>query len=431
MMRKPLARCKSMLPTLIGLLLGLALSVMRAPLQNISSCATIDANLDVSDGGSEMRLQPEAVPAFSDDEPEDDFEPKIITDPNLKPKVELEANKRKVVRSRYISTELGIRERLVSAVLTQEDTVHDMAVAVNKTLSHHLQKLLFFFGTGENPFKSQPQPQGMNIVVHSETEPIKVLYQTLYYLYQHYQDIYDWFFISTDKTYVAGYKVNDMINHMSITRKLYMGHAVQVRDDMVDGYYCKQEAGIIISRALLITVMPEMNKCLTGITNVDADEWLGRCILTLTKGDVGCVSHEEIQSYQAIDISTVDAASYDPEIESSKKFEESVSAFPVANQQMMFKLHKKFSEVEIDITYRKIEDLQEEIKNLSSKTAEGKDSLSWPIGVNAPFQPTTRWDVINWDYFDETHTLTCPGEIPRCELSDLDKKDVEDILETS
>ena len=71
---------------------------------------------------------------------------------------------------------------------------------------------------------------------------------------------------------------------MSITRKLYMGHTVQIRDDKIDGYYCKQEAGIIISRALLISVMPEMNKCLTGITNVPADEWLGRCILTLTKG---------------------------------------------------------------------------------------------------------------------------------------------------
>lgn len=81
-----------------------------------------------------------------------------------------------------------------------------MAVAVNKTLSHHLQKLLFFFGTAENPFKNQPQPSGMNIVVHQETEPVKILYQTLYYLYQHYQDIYDWFFIATDKTYVAGYK---------------------------------------------------------------------------------------------------------------------------------------------------------------------------------------------------------------------------------
>ena len=173
-----------------------------------------------------------------------------------------------------------------------------------------------------------------------------------------------------------------MINHMSITRKLYMGHTVQIRDDKIDGYYCKQEAGIIISRALLISVMPEMNKCLTGITNVPADEWLGRCILTLTKGnwgfsfffdfealksfenfkntcflksmnkgEVGCVSSEEIQSYQSIAIQSNDL-NFDPEIEPAKKFEESVSAFPVDNQQMMFKLHKKFSEVEIDITYR-------------------------------------------------------------------------------
>ena len=52
--------------------------------------------------------KPEAVPAFSDDDGEEDFEPKIITDPNLKPKVDLEANKKKVFRSRYISTELGI-----------------------------------------------------------------------------------------------------------------------------------------------------------------------------------------------------------------------------------------------------------------------------------------------------------------------------------
>ena len=54
-----------------------------------------------------------------------------------------------IERSRYISTELGIRERLVSAIITNEDTVHSMAVSVNKTLSHHLQKLLFFFGTQE------------------------------------------------------------------------------------------------------------------------------------------------------------------------------------------------------------------------------------------------------------------------------------------
>ena len=117
---------------------------------------------------------------------------------------------------------MGIRERLVSAIITNEDTVHSMAVSVNKTLSHHLQKLLFFFGTQEkcfhakknfrnfeaemgsyiavnrvsvknpfqdNPFKGTPQPIGMNIVVHPEVEKVKVLYQSLYYLYQHYQAI--------------------------------------------------------------------------------------------------------------------------------------------------------------------------------------------------------------------------------------------------
>ena len=60
-----------------------------------------------------------------------------------------------IERSRYISTELGIRERLVSAIITNEDTVHSMAVSVNKTLSHHLQKLLFFFGTQEKGFHAK------------------------------------------------------------------------------------------------------------------------------------------------------------------------------------------------------------------------------------------------------------------------------------
>jgi hypothetical protein len=49
-----------------------------------------------------------------------------------------------------------------------------MAVAVNKTLAHHLPKLLFFFGATEHPFRgNNKQPAGMNIVVHSEEEKVK------------------------------------------------------------------------------------------------------------------------------------------------------------------------------------------------------------------------------------------------------------------
>ena len=43
-----------------------------------------------------------------------------------------------------------------------------------------------------------------------------------------------------------------------------MGHTVKIKDDQMEGYYCKMDAGFIISRSLLISVMPDMNKCISG-----------------------------------------------------------------------------------------------------------------------------------------------------------------------
>ena len=54
-----------------------------------------DSPLDPADGGAELHSElHEAVPAFSDDEDTEDFEPRIITDPNLKPKLDLQENKK-------------------------------------------------------------------------------------------------------------------------------------------------------------------------------------------------------------------------------------------------------------------------------------------------------------------------------------------------
>ncbi|CBY33190.1 unnamed protein product [Oikopleura dioica] len=427
MMPRGLTRCKGIMPTILGLTIGLALSFLRAPVIEPDECRIYETSLD---SANEALALDNSVPAFPASDEEEDFEPQIIVDPKLKPKVDLEANKKKVVRSRYISTELGIRERLVSSMITSKDTVSSLAIAQNKTLGHHMQKLLFFFGSHEQPFKGKNhQPAGMNIVVHPEEDEIRILYQTLYYLYQHYNEVYDWFFVGYDNSYVAGYRVNEIVNHMSITRKLYLGLPARIHDEKIDGYYCKQSAGFIMSRALMMAVMPEMNKCLSGIQADSPDEWLGRCLLTLTKGEVGCVNTEEVQTYESINLEN--DQQFDVETASSKLFEKAVSAFPVATTTEVYKLHKRFSEVEIDMTYRKIEFLQEEIKNLSAKTPQGEDGLSWPIGVNPPFQPSNRWEVINWDYFDSTHTLTCPGEIPKCELSDMEKKDVHDIVATA
>ena len=66
----------------------------------INQFLVFDSPLDPADGGAELHSElHEAVPAFSDDEDTEDFEPRIITDPNLKPKVDLQENKKKVIRN--------------------------------------------------------------------------------------------------------------------------------------------------------------------------------------------------------------------------------------------------------------------------------------------------------------------------------------------
>ena len=124
---------------------GLALSFLRAPITP-EECSVDLEHPDPIQGDKGDNLKPldNSVPAFPGSD-EDDFEPKIITDPNLKPRVDLEANKKKVVRSRYISTELGIRERLVSAIITERDSVNTLG---NKYKWMTIQGLVLSNSTG-------------------------------------------------------------------------------------------------------------------------------------------------------------------------------------------------------------------------------------------------------------------------------------------
>lgn len=36
-------------------------------------------------------------------------------------------------------------------------------------------------------------------------------------------------------------------------------------------------------------------------------------------------------------------------------------------------------------------------------TPEGCHGLTWPLGVPPPFHPSNRYEVIRWDYFNDTH----------------------------
>lgn len=74
---------------------------------------------------------------------------------------------------------------------------------------------------------------------------------------------------------------------------------------------------------------------------------------------------------------------------------------------------------------------QMQIRNLTSLTPAGEAGLTWPVGINAPFLPKTRFEVISWDYFTEQYLFSCPDGSPKCELSGASKTDVSDIIESA
>lgn len=46
---------------------------------------------------------------------------------------------------------------------------------------------------------------------------------------------------------------------------------------------------------------------------------------------------------------------------------------------------------------------EETIENLSCYAPEGCGNIAWPLGIPPPYKPPTRFDVLRWDYFNETH----------------------------
>jgi hypothetical protein len=52
---------------------------------------------------------------------------------------------------------------------------------------------------------------------------------------------------------------------------------------------------------------------------------------------------------------------------------------------------------------RSILKYEESIERSSCYAPEGCGTIQWPLGVPPSFKPPTRFDVLRWDYFNETH----------------------------
>lgn len=344
---------------------------------------------------------------------EEDFQPRIIPyhkDPNKPHK--------KVLRTRYIHTELGIGERLLAGVLTSRATLNTLAVAVNRTIAHHFHRTFFFTG-----LRSPKVPHGMTVVAHGDDRPVWLMYETVRHLHRHYGSDYDWFLLSQDDTYIQANRLTELVGHLSAGQDLYMGRAEEFIGGEEKARYCHGGYGYLLSRSLLARLQPHLDTCRNDILSVRPDEWLGRCIIDYL--GLSCVEVHQEMTYRYFEL----GKNADPEREDSIQFKNAFTVHPISEPNLMYRLHKRFSQIELERTYQQIQHLQVQINNLSDLTPEGKAGVTWPIGINAPFKPKTRFEVINWEYFTEEHIYSCIDSSPKCEMRGADRADVNAILE--
>lgn len=223
------------LPVIVGLCLGITIHMMFAPF--FEGC---DMSAMRSSSFRNYKSVNNHVAKDSLKTGNDDFEARIIKPLPNNTNIDKKAARPKVARPRFISTELGIRDKLFVAVITSVTSVNKLGVAVDKTLSKHMTKVIFFSSD-----KPKVVPTGLPMVhfgdSHSQLLPLHILR----YIKDHYANAYDFFLFVSDRTYLRAEKYYKFVEYMSISEDVYMG---------VPGFdrnFCSLEGGVLLSQVLL------------------------------------------------------------------------------------------------------------------------------------------------------------------------------------
>lgn len=229
----------------------------------------------------------------------DDFEPRL----NLinKPMTAKKTVKN-IIRPRYYSSELGIREKLFVGVMTNQENINTLATAFNRTTAHLVDKIKFFINAADNV---RSNFQLKNIVGFTDARDHLKPFHVLKYIADNYLDDYDFFLLTTDTAYVNVRQLIQQLNHISISFDVYIGKARDASDIIdsderqrmtdSDREYCDLESGIVLSSSLIRKMRSNLDWCVrNAATNFDSLN-IGRCVKYSSK--VGsCQSSFQVKS---------------------------------------------------------------------------------------------------------------------------------------
>ncbi|KAL4221926.1 hypothetical protein ACF0H5_017978 [Mactra antiquata] len=399
------------LPVIVGLCLGITIHMMFVPfLEEGCDMSTLRR---VAARNSKMinshSTKPSQKPSTTDD-----FEARIVKHVPTNVSVDKNAVRPKVTRPRYIASELGMKEKLFVAVLTSSNTVDKLGVAMDKTLTKHMTKVIFF--SSEKPKQT---PSDFTFVAfgdrHHELLPVHVLR----YIREHYADMYDFYLFISDRTYLRAERYFDLVEHISVREDVYMGVPGPDRN------FCSLEGGALLSLSVLQQVMLKLDWCTSNIHSDNPSITLGRCVHFASQKMCSTRAGDQtLQYYQMEDFD------YDSDIQKLKEkseFNQSLTFFPMPDDFSHYKLHRYFCMVELNTTTHEIEKAKMDIVDLSEHSPGGRDSLSWPLGVQSQYKPANRYSVIQWTYFTDTHVYLEDELTNIAEVTGANKLDIVDV----
>ena len=193
--------CRSNMYLIIGICLGLSVSLLFAPVE-INDCEELSDSLPYPSSRQDFV---------------DDYEPKI----NVKEKPQqAQKTPKAFIRPRYYSTELGIREKLFVGIITNREYLHSKGVALNKTISHFVDKIRFFISIPEG---TKPNVSLPGIVGFTDTRNILKPFHVMKYIIDNYLEDYDYYFLVKDSAFINTRRLIDVVNKLSVSQDVHFG----------------------------------------------------------------------------------------------------------------------------------------------------------------------------------------------------------------
>ncbi|OXU16953.1 hypothetical protein TSAR_005256, partial [Trichomalopsis sarcophagae] len=393
------SHCRSNIYLIVGVCVGLSISLLFAPIE-INDCQDLEESLPYSISSNELI---------------DEYEPKI----NIEAKPQKAKRVPKVfVRPRYYSTELGIRDKLFVGVLTSPEYLHSRAIALNKTVSHLVDKVRYFISIPEG---TKPNVSLPGIVGFTDTRSILQPFHVLKYITDNYLEDYDYYFLVKDTSYINARKLTEIVNEISVSQDVHLGIGSGA------DAYCSLDGGIILSNSVIKKLKNNLDWCVKTTFSSSDDVNFGRCILH--SASVPCTHKAQEQIYFSTKLNvTFDYQNDFKKLCADEDFQKSITIYPIYDHLMIYNINTHFAEMELLKVEKEIDSLRKQIVKTTSFTPKNQQDLSWPIGNQPGSNAMNRFDILRWTYFNMTHVFLDDDFGTVKELNDYQKEDVNNVV---